>query len=80
MVKLYIIRLLYSKIMLDINKNFLAYILTSSDKSVLLRCYLLGFPGGSVVKRWLSGKEAACQTRDMDWIPGLGRSHMQWNS
>ena len=52
-------------------KNFLAYILTYSDKSGLLRCYLLGFPGVSVVKN------LPASTRDMGWIPGLGRSHMQ---
>ena len=28
----------------------------------------VGFPGGS------DGKEAACNARDMSWVPGLGRS------
>ena len=26
------------------------------------------------IRRWLRGKESACQAGDMGWIPGLGRS------
>ena len=35
-----------------------------------LKTYLLGFPGGPVVKN------PPCNARDTGSIPGLGRSHM----
>ena len=35
--------------------------------------YILGFPGGS------DGRESACNARDPDLIPGLGRSPGEGN-
>ena len=49
--------------------NLLCYTISSHQLSILYIVeYYVGFPW------WLSGKESACNTGDLDLIPGLGRS------
>ena len=57
--------------------------LAAPDVSLLLLCLLLDILGGLEIKilyyctllpRWLSGKESACQAGDMGLIIGVGRS------
>ena len=56
--------------------------LTQESNQSLLQCgqilYQLSYQGSPRYKRWLMGKESACNARDPGLIPGSGRSPGEW--